>query len=92
MMSSHAGFDPMQPQGAPQPSPFGVSWMDSWVAHWVVQEKIQSAQARDAQFAAVLKGLVDLRFHARIAEIRRFSRDFGVFEPPPDGGTPEPGV
>ena len=91
-MSAHAGSDPMQPQGAPQSSPFGVSWMDSWVAHWVVQEKVQSAQARDAQFAAVLKDLVDLRFQARIAEIRRFIRDFAFLEPPPDGGTPEPGV
>jgi hypothetical protein len=67
--------------------------MDSWVAHWVVNEKIQTAEARDAQFAAVLRGLVDLRFNARIAEIRRFIHDFpGVFDPPPDGGTPEPGV
>ena len=92
-MWSEAGPDPVQAHAAAQSSPFGISWMDSWVAHWVVHEKALSAQARDAQFAAVLSGLVDLRFQARMAEIRLFIRNWGgVFDAPPDGGTPPPGV
>jgi len=73
--------------------PFGVSWMDSWVAHWIYNEKLNVAKSRDAQVAAVLQGLVDLKFNERLGEIQRYIRNIQrLRDEPPDGGTPEPGV
>lgn len=75
----------------PLASPFGVSWMDSWVGTWIVADKLTNAKARDTELAAVLQGLVDAKFNQRIAELRRFVREYPNFAGP-DGGTPEPGV
>ena len=73
--------------------PFGVSWMDSWVAHWIYNEKLNVAASRDAQVAAVLQGLVDLKFNERLGEIQRYIRNVQrVRDEPPDGGPPEPGT
>jgi hypothetical protein len=79
--------------GADAPSllPFGVSWMDSWVAHWVYAENLRSAETRNAELATALRGLVDVKFNERLAEIKRFLRDHDRLEPP-DGGPPEPGT
>ncbi len=66
--------------------PFGISWMDSWVAHWVHAENLRKLEQRDREVAAVLRGLVDLRFRERLDEIRDHLR-----AGPPDGGPPEPG-
>ena len=75
----------------PQASPFGVSWMDSWVASWIVADKLSAAKAKDKEFAAVLQGLVDVKFNQRIGELKRFVHEFPNFSAP-DGGPPEPGV
>ena len=73
--------------------PFGVSWMDSWVAHWIYNEKLNVAKSRDAQAAAVLQGLVDLKFNERLGEIQRYiSNVQRLRDEPPDGGPPEPGT
>lgn len=73
--------------------PFGVSWMDSWVAHWIYNEKLNVAKSRDAQVAAVLQGLVDLKFNERLGEIQRYIRNIQrLRDEPPDGGPPEPGA
>src|SRR5439155_8198677 len=65
-----------EPHGAGGSPPFGISWMDSWVAHWTVNDKILTAKARDEEFAAVLKGLIDLKFNERLAELKRFIRQY----------------
>ena len=71
--------------------PFGVSWMDSWVAHWIYNQKLSAAKSRDAQVAAVLQGLVDLKFNERLVEIQRYINNARrLADEPPDGG-PEPG-
>jgi hypothetical protein len=76
----------------PPASPFGLSWMDSWVAHWVYAENLTKVRRQDRELATVLQSLVDLRFQARLDEIRRFIRDVGIHTEPPDAGPPEPGV
>ena len=71
--------------------PFGVSWTDSWVAHWIYNQKLSAAKSRDAQVAAVLQGLVDLKFNERLVEIQRYINNARrLADEPPDGG-PEPG-
>jgi hypothetical protein len=89
----------LTPQGAGPGSggvstePFGVSWMDSWVAHWIYNEKLNVAKSRDAQVAAVLQGLVDLKFNERLGEIQRYiSNVQRLRNEVPDGGPPEPGT
>ena len=72
--------------------PFGVSWMDSWVAHWIYNQKLSSTKSRDTQVAAVLQGLVDLKFNERLVEIQGYiSNARRLADEPPDGG-PEPGA
>jgi len=79
--------------GGGSAEPFGVSWMDSWVAHWIYNEKLNVAKSRDAQVAAVLQGLVDLKFNERLGEIQRYlSNVQRLRDEPPDGGPPEPGA
>lgn len=74
-------------------APFGVSWMDSWVAHWVYNENMRAAEERGEELATVLRGLTEVKFNERIAELQRFIREHPAIRPaPPDGGTPEPGV
>jgi hypothetical protein len=81
------------PRPVTEGSPFGVSWMDSWIAHWAINERIMTAQARNEEFASVLRSLVDLKFKERVNELRRFVREYPHFaDGPPDGGPPEPGT
>jgi hypothetical protein len=69
--------------------PFDISWMDSWVAHRVFSEKIAEAELKNRELASVLRGMVDLKFNARLEEIRQL---IGGQAEPPDGGPPEPGT
>ena len=69
--------------------PFEISWMDSWVAHQVLSEKIVEAEFNNRELASVIRGMVDLKFNARLKEIRQI---IGGLMETPDGGPPEPGT
>lgn len=90
-----ATHPPPAPTPAPTaaPAPFGVSWMDSWVAHWVYAQNVATTARRDRELATVMEQLVDMRFRARLEEIRSIiGGRGGLRDEPPDGGPPEPGV
>jgi hypothetical protein len=84
---AHAGV----PTGLATHPPFNVPWMDSWVAHWTYQANLRSAENRVPELAALLRGLVDLKFKERLDELQSFVRD-RLRDEPPDGGPPEPGT
>src|SRR5687768_7080659 len=77
--------------GGSASAPFGISWMDSWAAHWVYGENLRGAASRGQEVTSVLRGLADVKFNERIAEIREFLRGLPDVEAP-DAGPPEPGT
>jgi len=92
---------------APPPSPFAVGWMDSYLAHWELRREMGLPDRAVDDVSQLVRGLAEIRFEARLAEIRDIldrvrAPDGGPPEPgspepspapdPPDGGPPEPGV
>jgi hypothetical protein len=75
--------------------PFDISWMDSWVAHQVFSERIAEADLKNRELASVLRGMADLKFDARLQEIRQLINGLrsepGTPDPPDAGPAPPAG-